>query len=82
VSFWKKLFGGGPKENDMDEETRFRIVPNDNPLRPGMFAIRFDCGQCGKQVQVPVGSIMGSGANVRCHSCGNITYVPPNAGKG
>ena len=68
MSIWTKLF----RKERPQTQTQFRIVPNDLPHRPGLFAIRFECGQCGKSVQVPVTSIMGSGAHVRCHPCGNI----------
>jgi hypothetical protein len=86
----EKLFGGGSQKQKAQAEekkvspkieTRFRIVPNEIPGRVGFLAIRFNCGQCGKAVQVTVNSIIPSGANVKCHACGNITYVPPNAGK-
>ena len=65
---------------------QFRIVQNNLAFlmeEQGPFAIQFECEQCGKTVQVPVNKLIksGVGANVRCHSCGNITYVPPNAGK-
>jgi ankyrin repeat protein len=65
-------------------QPRFRIVQNDLGLltgRGGLLAVRFECGKCGKTVQVPVSEIMQSGAYVKCHSCNDITYVPPNAGK-
>ncbi|HEV2380775.1 MAG TPA: hypothetical protein VG206_13405 [Terriglobia bacterium] len=67
-------------------EPRFRIVPNNLAFLgegQGLFAIQFECGQCGKTVQIPVNKLIksGVGANVKCHSCYNITYVPPNAGK-
>jgi ribosomal protein S27E len=65
---------------------QFRIVQNNLAFLmedQGPFAIQFECEQCGETVQVPVNKLIksGVGANVRCHSCGNITYVPPNAGK-
>jgi len=63
-----------------ESDKRFRIVISDIPGRIGL-AIHFECERCGSTVEVPVASIMNRGANVRCHSCQNITYVPPNAGK-
>jgi len=70
--------GGSPEQEAVGP--RFRVVL-DHPYPGSLFAIRFECGQCGRTVQVPGGSIIKSGANVKCHSCGHISYVPPNAGK-
>jgi transcription elongation factor Elf1 len=65
---------------------QFRIVSNNLAFLgegQGLLAIQFECEQCGKTVQVSVSKLIksGVGANVKCHSCDHITYVPPNAGK-